>query len=62
MFKGKRSSVLWVGEGLLGDEDTIEELSLILGSDLADLGDSGAAEGDESVVETIEDKLILDIL
>lgn len=56
------SIVLWIDELLGGDEDTIQELSLILVLDLADTGDLSAAEGDLSVVDTLEDELILDIL
>ena len=47
-------------EALLGDEDTIEELTLILLSNLDRLADAGAAEGDSGVVETLEDNLILE--
>jgi len=46
-------------DGSLGDEDTIEELTLVLGSNLADLADLGAAEGEGSLVDTFEDKLVL---
>ena len=56
------SVVLGGGEGLLGDEDSIEELTLILVTDVADLADLGAAEGDGGVVETVEDELVLDVL
>lgn len=57
-----QSVLEWLNDGLLGNEDTIQELSLILISDLADLGDSGAAEGEGGVVDSIEDKLVLDVL
>ena len=56
------SVVSWFGEGLLRDKDTIQEFTLVLGSDLAHLGNLGAAEGDEGVVETVEDELVLNIL
>lgn len=52
---GLISSVLdWVGEGLLRHVDTVQEFSLVLFSDSADLIDLGAAEGEGSVVDTIE--------
>lgn len=47
-------------EGLLGDEDAIKELTLILASDSADLHDLGADHGDSGVVSSIEDELTLD--
>jgi len=47
--------------GLLSHVDTVEELTFILLADLANLADLGAGEGDGSVVNTAEDKLILDI-
>jgi hypothetical protein len=53
---------LWINEGSLGHEDTVEELSLILGSDLADLADLGAAQRNKRVVDTLDDELVLDIL
>ena len=52
---------LGVNEGLLGDEDSVEELTLILAADSADLLDLGAGEGNSGDVSTIEDKLTLDI-
>jgi hypothetical protein len=63
MSKGYQSSLFdWVDEGLLGNEDTVQEFSFILISDSADLGDLGAAEGEEGVVNTVKDELVLDIL
>ena len=56
------SSLNGGGEGLLGDEDTIEELTLILLADLANLADTGAGLGKETDVSAVEDELILDIL
>jgi len=56
------SVVLGGGQGLLGDEDTIEEFTLVLGADLADLRDLGAGEGDHGVVEAVENELVLDVL
>ena len=52
---------LGVNKGLLGDEDSVEELTLILAADSADLLDLGAGEGNSGDVSTIEDKLTLDI-
>jgi hypothetical protein len=46
---------------LVGDENTIEELTFILLSDLNRLADASAAEGDSGVVEALEDNLVLDI-
>lgn len=58
-----KSFISGLDEHLLGDEDSIEELSLILAvSDLAGLADLGAREGEGSVVDTVEDKLVLDLL
>ena len=59
----KKTSSLFLGldEGLLGDEDSVEELTLVLATDSADLLDLGAAEGESGVVDTVEDKLTLDI-
>ena len=61
----KRVSVcslfLGVGEADLGHEDTVQELSLVLGADLADLVDAGASEGHGVVVDTVEDDLVLDL-
>ena len=56
------SIILWVNELLGGDEDTIQEFSLILLLDSADTSDLGAAEGDGSVVDTLENDLILHVL
>jgi hypothetical protein len=47
--------------GLLGDEDAIEEFTLVLAADLADLLDLRAGQGEESVVNAIEDDLALDV-
>lgn len=55
-------SLLGIGEGLLGNEDTIEELTLILLADLANLADTGAGLGKETDVSAVEDELVLDIL
>jgi len=54
-------SVSWGDEGLLGDEDAIQELSLILVSDTASLACPGASEGKSSIIWSIEDKLILNV-
>ena len=59
-MKLERSFFASVGNGLLGDVDTIEELTLILGTDLAALGDLGAHEGNQSVIDTLKDEFILD--
>ena len=56
------SFLLGRGEGLLGDEDTIEELTLVLLADLANLADAGAHKGNLGDVNTVEDELILDVL
>lgn len=45
----------------LGNENTIQELTLILGADLAGLAELSAGEGDGSLVVTFEDKLVLNI-
>lgn len=46
-------------DGLLGDEDTVEELTLVLATDSAHLLDLRAAQGEGSVVNSIEDELTL---
>jgi len=51
-----------LSKGLLADEDTIEELTLVLVSDLAHLADSGAGLGEKTVVNAVEDEFILDVL
>ena len=45
----------------LGDVDTVEELSVILAADLADLGNLGAGEGHVLVVDALEDELVLEV-
>ena len=55
------SLFLGFDEALLGDEDTIEELTFILISDVNGLADLGAGEGDGGVVEAFEDEFILDL-
>ena len=47
--------------GLLGDVDTVEELTFILGADRAALGNLRAHERHGSVVDTLKDKLVLHI-
>lgn len=49
-------------ELLGGDEDTVQEFSLILLLDEADAGDLGAAEGHGGVVDTLEHELVLHVL
>ena len=48
-------------EALLGDEDTIEELTLILVSNVDGLADSSTAERDSGVIEAFEDEFVLNI-
>ena len=55
------SELLGLNLGLLGDEDAIEELTLILAADTAHLLDRRAALGESGVVDTIEDELTLDV-
>ena len=56
------SRVFWVDELLGGDEDTVQEFTLILLLNVADTGDLSAAKGDSGVVDTLEDELVLDVL
>ena len=56
------SVFFWLDELLGGDEDTVQEFSLILLFDVADTGNLSAAKGDISVIDTLEDELVLDIL
>jgi len=53
------SFVAGLNGALFGDEDTIEELTLVLGADLAALGGLGAHQGDGGVVDTLEDEFVL---
>jgi hypothetical protein len=46
---------------LLGNVDTIQEFSIVLVSDLADLRNLGAGEGEVLVVDSVEDDLILQL-
>ena len=55
------SQLLWCDSSLLGDVDTIQELSNILSSGLADLADTGAALGEGGVIVSFEDELVLDL-
>ena len=48
-------------EGLLGDENSIKELTLVLLSDSDALVGTGGAEGDGGVIVTLEDELVFDI-
>jgi hypothetical protein len=48
-------------EGLLGDENSIKELTLVLLSYSNALVSTGGAEGDGGVIVTLEDQLVLDI-
>ena len=50
-----------LNKGLLGNEDAIKELTLILAADSADLHDLSAAHGKSLVVSAIEDELTLDV-
>ena len=50
-----------INELSLGNEDSVEELSLILCADLANLADLGAAQGECSVVNAFENKFVFDI-
>ena len=45
----------------LGDEDTVEELTFVLGADLADLRDLCAGKRDGTVVNALKDKFVLDL-
>ena len=57
-------SVVCLGfdEGLLGNEDSIKELTVILACNSANLLDLGAAKRESAVIDTIEDELSLDIV
>ena len=56
------SSIVFLLDGLLGDIDTIEEFTVILVTNVTRLGDKSAREGEVLVVDSIEDKLVLDVL
>ena len=53
------SGLLGFNEGLLGNEDAVKELTLVLVSDSAYLLDLGAAKGESGVVNTVKDELTL---
>ena len=55
------SILLWVGESLLGNENTIEEFTLILVSDVANLRDLSAWKGNGSITDSVENEFILDV-
>ena len=55
------SEFLGLNLGLLGNENSIKELTLILAADAAHLLNLGAALGKGSVVNAIEDELALDV-
>jgi hypothetical protein len=48
-------------EGLLGDENSVKEFTLVLLSDSNALVGTGGAEGDGGVIVSLEDELVLDI-
>jgi hypothetical protein len=48
-------------ESLLGDEDTIKELTFIFVSNVNSLADTGAAERKVTVVSSLEDHAVLDL-
>ena len=52
----------WLDQGLLGDVDTIQELSVILWTGFADLVGASSAERHCSVVWSFEDELVLDLV
>lgn len=54
-----RSFVNGLNNSAVSDEDTVQELTLVLGANLAALGELGAAESDGILVDTLEDKLVL---
>lgn len=56
-----KKSFAGLGEALLGDVNTIQELTLVLCADAARLGDLGAHEGDHGVVIAFEDEFVLDV-
>ena len=55
------SNFLGLDEGLLGDEDAVKELALVLSADPADLLHLGAEHGKRAVVVAVEDELALDV-
>ena len=52
-------SILGFDEGLLGNEDAIKELTLVLATDSANLFDLRAAEGESTDVDSVKDELTL---
>ena len=48
-------------DSALTDEDTIEELTFVLSADLAGLAKLGASKGNGFLVDTFEDKFVLDV-
>jgi hypothetical protein len=62
MNSNSSSFFLGVGESLLGNENTIKEFSLVLISNTAYLVDSRAGKGDTGNINSVENKLILNVL
>ena len=57
-----RVSLRWIfgfNEGLLGNEDAVKELTLVLASNSANLLDLRAAKRESSDVDSVKDKLTL---
>ena len=61
---GRKERSLFSGllEALVGNIDSIEELSVILVTDLGALGDLGASDGNVLVVNSFDDNLVLESL
>lgn len=56
------SIILGVNHSLLGHEDTVEELALVLASNTAHASELSATEGEGSVVNSVENELVLHVL
>jgi hypothetical protein len=48
-------------DSALTDKDTIEELTFVLSADLAGLAKLGASKGNGFLIDTFEDKFVLDV-
>lgn len=56
------SIILGVNHSLLGHEDTVEELALILAPNTAHASKLSATEGEGSVVDSVKNELVLHVL
>lgn len=56
-----QSLVDGLDDATVRDEDTVQELTLVLSADAGGLAELGAAERDAGLVDTLEDELVLNL-